>query len=593
MSGSETLQPVRLWRDYLKGIVAPADDADNRVIGLAASFTADSLVPHLGGNLLLREPLKLQIIPSPYNQIFQTCINPQRAFEGHTPDTLVILWRLEDMFPALLDRDLTADAAALESLYTELDKLAAAIATLRQKFSGTLIVSTPPYPSTARFELAELHQANRAGSVYAALLGHWLQALAKIERIQVFDLHGLLMEQGYKLSSDARKWYLYRQPYTDPLLGRLGAQLARIIEAQTRSRKKCVVIDCDNTLWGGILGEDGVQGIELGEDFPGSGYRDFQKSLLCLKDAGIFLTIASKNNPEDVDEVFAQNDAMVLTKDDISVFQVHWRSKVESIVAIAKELNIGLDSIVFVDDSGKEIGEVRERLPEVSCLLVPEELAELPDLLRGTDLFDAAEYTAEDRERVAMMATEQQRADFSTDLSEDEFLESLELRVDVFEAEPRHMARVTQLINKTNQFNLTTIRRTGDEVAAIATDANAKVMAMEVGDRFGDYGLVGVAVLQRANNTAWDIDTLLMSCRVLGRGVETAFIAMLVDTLRQSGATSIAGRYLPTKKNQQVEGLYAAHGFSQGDNAGEWHASPGDVSQAPEYVHTSLKLADA
>ena len=197
--------------------------------------------------------------------------------------------------------------------------------------------------------------------------------------------------------------------------------LGRMIAAEKLSPKKCVVLDLDNTFWGGIIGEDGLAGIQLGDDFPGKAYRDFQRHLLYLKSKGVLLAVASKNNPEDAYEVFDKHDAMVLSRKDIAAFEIHWESKVESIKRVAKKLNIGLDSLVFVDDNPKEIGEVTERLPDVSCVMVPEELAYLPGLLAETDYFDFAEVTDEDRRRTEMMAADNIRQETQESMSEEEF----------------------------------------------------------------------------------------------------------------------------------------------------------------------------
>ena len=304
-----------------------------------------------------------------------------------------------------------------------------------------------------------------------------------------------------------------------------------MIAAEKLSPKKCVVLDLDNTLWGGIIGEDGLAGIQLGDDFPGKAYRDFQRHLLYLKSKGVLLAVASKNNPEDAYEVFDKHDAMVLSRKDIAAFEIHWESKVESIKRVAKKLNIGLDSLVFVDDNPKEIGEVTERLPDVSCVMVPEELAYLPGLLAETDFFDFAEVTDEDRRRTEMMAADNIRQETQETMSEEEFRKSLNLKIDVFAAQKQHLARVTQLINKTNQFTMTTIRRTQDEVETLANSKEALVLGMDIKDKYGDYGLVGVAILKKDIKSCV-IDTLLMSCRVLGRGAEDTFIAKIAEAAK-------------------------------------------------------------
>ena len=365
--------------------------------------------------------------------------------------------------------------------------------------------------------------------------------------------------------------------------------LGRMIAAEKISPKKCVVLDLDNTLWGGIIGEDGLEGIQLGDDFPGKAYRDFQRHLLYLKSKGVLLAVASKNNPEDAYEVFDKHDAMVLSRKDIAAFEIHWESKVESIKRVAKKLNIGLDSLVFVDDNPKEIGEVTERLPDVSCVMVPEELAYLPGLLAETDFFDFAEVTDEDRRRTEMMAADNIRQETQETMSEEEFRKSLNLKIDVFAAQKQHLARVTQLINKTNQFTMTTIRRTQDEVEALANSKDAFVLGMDIKDKYGDYGLVGVAILKKENKSCV-IDTLLMSCRVLGRGAEDTFIAKIAEAAKTLDCDEMRGKYIPTAKNGMVKDLYQRFNFSYDPQTDEWIVKLSEAPKTPEHIDALLRL---
>lgn len=420
-------------------------------IGLAGTFTVDPITRHLKKTLAARDIAVGQFHVAPYNQLHQLSFQPGTVLEG-TPDILIVFWRLEDWQDGV-------------------DNLLSTLRTLRQNFSGTLIVSNAPYPSTADYNAYDLQQGTLGLREYTQMLAAFTDGIAGIDTIRVFNLAGLIQELGAAQCHDARKWYLYKNPYTETLWKAASDILARMIAAETIAAKKCIVLDCDNTLWGGIIGEDGLGGIQIGQDFPGSAFTDFQRHMLHLRSKGLFLAIASKNNEEDVLDVFDNHDAMVLQRDHISAWQVHWRSKVESLQAIAQTLNIGTDALVFIDDNPKEIAEVQERLPEVTCFIVPEELAALPGLLAQTDLFDMPTLTDEDRKRADMMLAETKRSsakDSAAAMTEEEFIQSLDLKINVFEAREHHLARITQLINKTNQFNVTTRRRTADDVKAIA-----------------------------------------------------------------------------------------------------------------------------
>ena len=585
--------PKLIWIQYSAKLKKKQTSGNDLMrVGLAGSFTMDPLVPYLGGCLLKKGIPGPVLSVGPFNQLYQLCFDPAAAFGKDALHGIVLLWRVEDLVPVLLEKASVGDVQAAESLFEELDRFQSAIHNLRKSFEGTLIISTPPYPSLPSFDILEMDQPVAGMMLHNNILRRWTDGLNSIGRIKIIDMNGLLLQEGFACSHDARKWYLYKQPYTEAFWAKVGEQTSRIIAAEFVSAKKCIVFDCDNTIWGGIIGEDGLSGIELGEDFPGNTFRDFQKYLLYLRNRGILLAIASRNNKEDVVEVFEKHDAMILSLDHISVIEAHWNSKVESLKNIAAALNIGTDSLVFIDDNPKEISEVQARLPEVTCFLVPEEIAFLPNMLRGTGLFDTTGITDEDRARAEMMKAEQKRKEVSAGQSEEDFLRSLELVINVFEAEPIHMARVTQLINKTNQFNLTTIRRTQDELEAMVSIDHTHVFTMDMEDRFGKYGLVGVAIVKKTSEEEWFIDTFLMSCRALGRGAETSFLAKIASAVKYYGGKTLRGEYRPTKKNALAKDFYRNHGFDREDASGQWIASVDSVKKPSDYVNVSLKLVD-
>ena len=575
------------WRQYVAAQKQqPKQNFDMRV-AIAGSMTVEPLEPYLGAHLVSKK-FKPRIAVGPFNQLRQLCYHHQQVLGRRDFNAIVLLWRIEDLFPDMLARCLDSPAA-VEDLRREIKGLADAVNHLRNSFDGTLVVSTPPYPSLPGFEVLDIGQASVGMAAFNAVSQFWTQEISRLERVRIFDLHGLMLHAGMKQAQDFRKWLLYRQPYSESFWQEIGRMLGRMLAAEKINPKKCIALDLDNTLWGGIIGEDGLQGIQLGGEFPGKAYRDFQRYLLYLKNKGVLLAVASKNNPEDVYEVFDKHDAMILSRKDFAAVEIHWDSKVESIKRVAAKLNIGIDSIVFVDDNPKEIGEITDRLPDVSCIRVPEELADLPGLLAETDFFDFAEVTDEDRRRTEMMAADNVRLQIQETMSEEEFRASLNLRIDVFAAQKQHFARVTQLINKTNQFNLTTVRRTQDEVEALAASRDALVLGMDIKDKYGDYGLVGVAILKKQDSSCI-IDTLLMSCRVLGRGAEDTFIAKLVEAAKTLDCDELRGKYIPTSKNAMVKNLYQRFKFSHDAQTDEWFVKITEAPQMPEHIDAVLHL---
>lgn len=523
-------------------------------VGLAASFTAESLEPHLGVALVDRGHPAPHIVTAPINQIQQATLDPERVFGGDV-DRLVVLWRIEDVFASDHERFLAGDDDAVDRIAdgaAELGQMVVAAAARGAECTFSL----PPLPLDQAIDLQDPPTSLRVTRLHRSVVDAVVAVVDDVSGIDLIDLDALQRHVGVS-AFDPAKWMLYRQPFSGEMVAVIASAVATSIDRSLTAGPKVLALDCDGTLWGGIVGEDGLAGIALGADFPGRAHVEFQRACLRLERAGIMLVVVSKNNHEDVLEVFERHDAMVLRPEHISAWRVDWEPKSGSLAAIAAELNVGIDSFVFVDDSPTEIAEVAARAPAVTTLQVPEDVELLPGLLARSGLFRGLRITEADARRTQMMGEERIRRQAAAALTEEEYLASLELVVDYFAPGPEHLARVTQLIGKTNQFNLTTIRRSAAEVAALADSSDHMLRAITVADRFGDYGLVGVAIVATAGDLP-QIDSFLMSCRVLGRGVESAFLATLVDEL---GGGPVEAEYRPTRKNVNVAEFYPDHGF--------------------------------
>jgi FkbH-like protein len=573
------IEARKMWREHA---ARAAEEKPALRIGLAASFTADTLVPFVGAALLAND-----IVPEfaigPYNQLFQTCLDPQASFDGPTV-VVVLLWRLEDLMLDEMTRFTGGDAAALPRARDKLAALVGAVRQLRGSFPGMVVVGAPPYPTHATANLLALDNAGGLGGFHRALVGQFVDEMARIDGVHLVDLDAVQCQVGLAAAYDPRHWYLYRQPFSDGFLNTLGRQLSRMVTASRRAAKKCVVLDADNTLWGGIVGEDGIDGIQIGDEFPGSAFRDFQKLLLSWRQQGVFLAVASKNNEADVWEVFDKHSGMVLRREHLSAWQIGWLPKAEGIPLIAKSLNIGTDSLVFIDDNPMEIAYMREARPEVTCVQVPEDPAEMVATMRALTLFDQLEVTDEDRKRADMMRAERDHEVLGAQISHADFLHALDLKVDLFRAKPEDLGRITQLINKTNQYNLTTIRRTLDEVRTLANSDDWRLYGMRVTDKFGEYGLTGGIIVEISDDRRrWTIDSLMMSCRVLGRGVEAALIGGLADDARAQGAVEFVGSYIPTAKNAICKSFLPDQGFAPVGER-EWHLALSDAPAIPPHI---------
>lgn len=575
---SAAIEAKKLWREHLaRGDAEPA-----LRVGIAASFTADTLVPFFG-SALLAENTTAEFAVAPFNQLFQTCLDPQAGFHGPT-GVIVLLWRLEDLMLDEIAGFLAGDLEALNRASGKLASFIAAIRQLRANFKGMVIAGVPPYPTGAAGNLLSLDNAAGLGAFHRKLAAEFIDDVGRIEGVTLVDLDAVQRQIGVGPSFDARKWYLYRQPYSDAFLHTVGRQLARIVTASRRAAKKCIVLDADNTLWGGIVGEDGIDGIQIGDEFPGSAYRDFQKLLLSWRARGVLLAVASKNNEADVLEVFDKHSGMVLKREHLSAWQINWLPKAENIPLIARSLNIGTDSLVFIDDNPMEVAYMRDARPEVTSVLVPSEPADIVAAMQALTLFDQLDVTDEDRKRADMMRAERDRESFSAQINHDDFLRALDLKVDLFRAKTEDLGRVTQLINKTNQYNLTTIRRTLDEVRALAASDDWRVYAFRVNDKFGEYGLVGVIIAEvSSDRRRWTLDSVMMSCRVLGRGVEATLIGGLANDARAEGVVEFVGSYIPTAKNAICASFLPDQGFTQiGER--EWRLDLCDAPAIPDHV---------
>jgi FkbH-like protein len=349
------------------------------------------------------------------------------------------------------------------------------------------------------------------------------------------------------------------------------------------------VLDLDNTLWGGIIGEDGIEGIKLGNAAPGIEYVDFQRSLLSLYNRGVILAVCSKNNYDDAIKVFQEHPFQILKEEHFAAMRINWQNKASNIAELAKEINIGLDSMVFFDDNPVERAQVSQTHPEVLVVDLPKNPRLYRETLENLDVFDVLSLTKEDMARGEMYAGKRKRAELETSMdSIEDFLRTLDLKVRIKPVDDFDTPRIVQLIGKTNQFNLTTRRYTDAEIKQFREEDTSVVYSMAVMDKFGDEGVVGVAIVKKKDDDWW-VDNMLMSCRVIGRSVETALLAKIVKDARSEGASRIIGEYIPTKKNPPAASVYENHGFrmpAQTENDGtSWILNlESDTVDVPEWI---------
>ena len=546
-----------------------------------ASFTFELVVPYAAVECA-RRGLDAAIGVGPFGQLEQQVLAADSELHRHAANVVVLAVRVEDIAPELADGFVALPAggvAAAIDAYVE--RIAGLARAARDRTKARVLVWNQPPLRRLVAGLAD--PALEASQTHAiAELNHKLaRACAAILGTVMFDAARVATELGTRQWYDAKLAALARIPFGGAAQLAIAKQLARTLRAMTRPPCKCLVLDLDNTLWGGVLGEDGIAGIRLGEDHPGSAYKAFQRVLRGYRDRGVLLAIASKNNEADVAELFAGHRDMVLRREDFAAQEIHWNDKASSLRAIAKQLDIGVDSLAFFDDNPVERAWVREQLPEVTVIDVPADPLRYVDALDDAGAFDHLVITAEDRQRAEQYRTEVVRRDLERSSgSLEEFLRALQMKVTIGGIDAATLPRVAQLLGKTNQFNVTTRRHTETELQAML-DAGAIGLWMRVADRYGDNGLVGVALAVREPGGDFRLDSFLMSCRVLGRRAEHALLHAIVRRARQRGARTLLGEFIPTKKNAPAAGFFADAGFARDPRPAWWRLDLAAVGDAP------------
>jgi FkbH-like protein len=561
-------------------------------VSLLSTFTIDSLVPYLEVELA-RQGFAANTYLGSFNAVRQELLNRSSGCVRHQPDIVFVAQLLCDVCPPLVNDFLALDKSRIDQYVTEIvSDTVATLKAFRQLSQAALVLHNFALPSHVPLGIYEPMEQESQTSVIRQLNTRVVDAVKTVSGIYVLDYERLCADAGYRNWQNDKMWYLARAPLSAEALPVLARVQSAFVQASLGRQRKCLVLDLDNTLWGGLIGEDGIAGIQLGHTYPGNAFRHFHEVVLQLHRRGVLLAINSKNNQADVEEVFRTHPDMVLRKEHFAATRINWRAKHENMVEIANELNIGLESLVFFDDNPAERALMRQALPQVLTLDVPSNPPKYEQVLLESRAFDRLSFTREDRRRGEIYREQAARGQLKqAATSLQDFLSSLKLEISICPVDQFAFPRVLDLINKTNQFNLTTRRHSAGQLTQMIADPACDAFYLRVGDRFGDNGIVGVAILQLKNGTAY-IDTFLLSCRVIGRTVETAFLSFLIDWVKTRGATAIEGEFIPTTKNAPAVEFFALHGFTQIEGNGDgrrWRLNLNDVSfQMPAYI----QLAD-
>lgn len=550
-------------------------------IGILRNFTVEPLLPVIAVELA-RSGLRAATYVGDFDAIAADALDTNGGLARFDPQAIIIaLWlgglspRLAERFPSMSVDEVTSESTRV------LDDVREMLQGIRRFSDAPILLNNVPLPHRLAFGILDA-QRDHSQTEAILSLNRGLRGIAReVGNVFVVDYMTVFASVGTAVGFDHRNWLHRRSPIGRGALVAIAHEYAKHLRALRGRVRKCVVVDCDDTLWGGVIGEDGIDGIQLGEGHPGASHTALQLELLNLHDRGVLIALCSKNNEADVLNVMRSHPGMLLKDAHIAAHRINWDDKASNVCAIASELNIGLDSIVFVDDSAFECGLVRERLPEVAVIELDAAAGDLGSQLMRDGYFDSLVSSKEDRLRTAHFRAEVVRRDLQGSASSlEEYLERLEMVAEIGVAHDEEIPRVAQLTQKTNQFNLTTRRYTESDIRRFVGSASTDVLYLRLRDKIADLGIVGVAIMHTADGVA-EIDSLLMSCRALGRGVEWVMLDELRRRAEERGCSAVRGVYVPTAKNAQVAGLYPSAGFSAEAESGSSRSFIADVAALP------------
>ena len=509
--------------------------------------------------------LGLSVFDADYNQIDAQVMDPGSELYAFAPNAVLIQMCTEKLYEAFCSMPISRRASFAEETYARIRltwehmNAHTRVAIFQCNFplmdDGAFGQYGNKTPDSFLFQQRKLN----------FLL---MQGCQEVKNVYMIDLDAIQAACGREKFSDPKLYYIAKMPIAVDALPVVAQKVVDLIQALRGAVKKCVVLDLDNTLWGGVIGDDGLSGIQIGELGTGHAFSDFQIWLKELKNRGMLLAVCSKNNDQTAREPFEKHPEMILRLEDFAMFVANWEDKASNIRMIQKTLNIGMDSLVFLDDNPFERNLVRSLIPEITVPEMPEDPALYLQYLRSLGLFEMASYSSEDANRTRQYCEQAERATFESSFqSYDAYLEGLEMKAAAAPFDVFHYPRIAQLTQRSNQFNLRTVRYTEAEVEALSRDDSHICLYFTLKDKFGDYGLISVIILDKQADNSLFVSQWLMSCRVLKRGMEEFVVNKIMQIAEAYGFQKVIGEYIPTPKNAMVKDLYEKMGFTRvGEN---------------------------
>lgn len=565
-------------------------------IALLSSFTSKGIK-----EVLNVKCCSLGILPEfylgGYNQYAQQILDDKSALYEFSPELTIVFIDIINLFgDAFFFPYRFSDDQRRSLIDEKYNTLTVLIETLSKRHTGKVIVHNFNVPAYSPLGILEQKQDFGIAEAVRTLNSKLRERYKGDSRVYIFDYDLFCSAHGKKNLMDFKMYYLADAKISFNLMPALCEEYMGFIKPVMSLAKKCLVLDLDNTLWGGIIGEDGIEGIKLGPTPEGRPFLEFQKYILNLFERGIILAINSRNNFGDAVTVFKEHPYMILKEEHFACMKINWQDKVTNMREIAKEINIGINSLVFIDDDKANREMVKKFIPEVYVVDLPDDPSFYPQALMGINDFNSLQITEEDRKRGRMYVARRSRQKLQMDSPDiAEFLKGLNIKVTIAMANPFTIPRISQLTQRTNQFNTTSRRYNEEDIRKLATGVDSCVYNVKVEDKFGDEGICGVAIIKYSHQKKECVITsFLLSCRVLGREVEKAVLAFIIEQAKNNGTKVITGEFIPSEKNEPAKYIYRNNGFKLFNEDGDLERWKFDVAKSgyryPEFITVRKEL---
>lgn len=501
---------------------------------------------------------------APYNQYNQEILNKNSDLYKFNPNIIFFLIDnrtiLDNLFYFPYEYSEEDRKKFVDEKYLEIENL---IKTISENLQSKLVITNFVIPTYSPFGIFESKVEFGLKDIVLDLNKKLKELCKNQDSVYLYDFNSFVTKFGERNVLEYKKMFFGDIKISFDIIPYLIYEFVGYLKPLLGLNKKCIVLDLDNTLWGGIVGEEGFEGIKLGPDPAGRPFVEFQRVLKSLLKSGIILAINSTNNSKDAMKVIKEHPHMVLKEEDFACLKINWNDKIANMKDIAKELNIGLDSMVFFDDDPVNRELIKMSIPEIKTIDLPQDPSSYALILRDLNDFNVLKITDDDFKRAKMYSQEQERHDLeSTTKNLDEYLKKLDIKVKVRLADKFSIPRISQLSLKTNQFNLTTKRYQEEEIKEFAKDDKMIVGCAEVEDKFGESGITNIFIIKK-NNEEWILDTFLLSCRIIGRGIEEGILGKIIEMAKKEGVKKIKAQFIPTQKNKPAENFLSNYGFQK------------------------------